>query len=33
MPGIFSDDFLSRLAPIALYRPTPAATFPDAAAV
>jgi hypothetical protein len=34
MPGIFSDDFLSLLSPLATaqYRPTPSANFPDPAA-
>jgi hypothetical protein len=34
MPGIFGDNFLSLLSPLATaqYRPTPAATFPDPAA-
>jgi hypothetical protein len=34
MPGIFGDNFLSLLSPLATaqYRPTPSATFPDPAA-
>ena len=34
MPGIFGDDFLSLLSPLATaqYRPTPSATFPNPAA-